>query len=231
MWSQFLWVIYPYLALGLMIVGALYRLILSPLGWGSRSSEILEKNRLKWGSRLFHWGIIFVFGGHVIGLLVPIGVFHAFGIPDEMYHLTADIFGGIAGLVAWVGLLLLLVRRLTNARVRINSSIADIVVVVLLFIVISIGDILTVGYNNIVGPYEYRTTVNPWIRGVLLLHPDKTLMLHVPLIMQIHIVAALALLAVSPFTRLVHIWSIPLRFPVRAPLQYRARSMYNKRVN
>ena len=230
MWSQFWWVIYPYLTLGLMVIGAIYRVIDRPIGWGSRSSEILEKNMLRWGSRLFHWGIIFVFGGHVVGLLVPIQVFHALGIPDEMYHVTADIFGGLAGIAAWLGMLILLLRRLFHPRVRKNSSVADILAVFLLFLVITIGDAVTLIYNNVVGPYEYRTTVNPWIRDVLVFHPDKTLMLHVPLIIQIHIVVALALLAVSPFTRLVHIWSLPIRYAVRAPIQYRARHLYQKRV-
>ncbi|MCL5115860.1 MAG: respiratory nitrate reductase subunit gamma [Firmicutes bacterium] len=227
--NQFWWLIYPYLALVLMIAGSLYRYAHNPMSWGSRSSELLEKRWLKWGSQLFHWGILLVIIGHVMGLLVPLSAYQAVGISAKFYHQNADILGGIAGLMTWVGLLILLLRRFGNIRVRRNSSLSDMVALVLLFIVVTTGDFLTIVRNNLVGPYEYRATVGPWFRGLLVLHPNASLMAHVPVLFQIHIILAFLLFAISPFTRLVHIWSLPLAYLRRVPIQYRDREQYRYR--
>lgn len=224
--GQFWWVIYPYLALAVMVVGTIYRYIYNPLGWGSKSSELLEKRWLRPGSLLFHWGILFVAGGHVIGLLIPKQVHEWLGVSDELYHLSADVLGGLAGFAAWLGVVILLLRRIFNRRVRLNSTPSDYVVLVLLFVVITLGDVVTIGHNNVYGPYEYRDTVGPWVRGLLTLHPDVGLMAQVPLLLQIHVIAAFALFAVSPFSRLVHAWSAPITYPMRAPIQYRSRTRY-----
>ncbi len=224
--TQFWWVIYPYLALATMIVGSFYRYAHNPMSWGSRSSELLEKRWLKWGSQLFHWGILLVIVGHVMGLLVPLSAYQAMGISAPFYHENADILGAIAGLMTWVGLLILLLRRLGNVRVRRNSSVSDLVALGLLFIVVTTGDYLTIVRNNVMGPYEYRATVGPWVRGLFVLHPNAALMTHVPVIFQVHIILAFLLFAISPFTRLVHIWSLPLAHLRRAPVQYRDREQY-----
>jgi nitrate reductase gamma subunit len=224
--NQFWWTIYPYLALVIMVVGSLYRYAHNPMSWGSRSSELLEKRWLKWGSLLFHWGILLVIVGHVMGLLVPLSFYRAMGISSSFYHENADIIGGIAGLITWIGLLILLMRRMGNLRVRRNSSVSDMLSLILLFIVVTTGDYLSIVRNNIVGPYEYRSTVGPWLRGVLVFHPNQNLMAHVPVIFQVHIILAFLLFAISPFTRLVHIWSLPLAYLRRAPIQYRDREQY-----
>ncbi|MCL5065259.1 MAG: respiratory nitrate reductase subunit gamma [Firmicutes bacterium] len=227
--NQFWWLIYPYLALAVMILGSFYRYAHNPMSWGSRSSELLEKRWLKWGSQLFHWGILLVILGHVMGLLVPLSVYTVLGITPHFYHQNADILGGIAGLMTWVGLAILLLRRFGNARIRRNSSVSDMVALGLLFIVVSTGDYLTIVRNNVVGPYEYRATVGPWLRGLVVLHPNIALMAHVPALFQIHIVLAFLLFAISPFTRLVHIWSLPLAYLRRSPIQYRERAQYRYR--
>lgn len=221
--TQFWWLIYPYIALVIMIVGTIYRFAFAKRSWGSKSSEILEKRWLRWGSLLFHWGMLFVIGGHVMGLLIPLSVYQFLHVSTEAYHFVADVFGGLAGLAATVGCGILLLRRVLNHRVRKNSTPSDFIALALLFVVIALGAGQTTIYNNIVGPYEYRLTVGPWTRGLLLLHPNPSLMIHVPIVLQIHIVLTFALFAVSPFTRLVHVWSAPLRYPTRAPIQYRAR--------
>ncbi len=206
-----------------MLLGSLYRLVFRPLTWTARSSEWLEKKWLRWGSLLFHWGMLFVVGGHVMGLLIPMSWYTAMGVRPELYHLMADSAGGVAGLVTWLGSLILLVRRLGNRRVRRNSSFGDFLALGLLFVTITLGDAETLIRNNLVGPYEYRATVGPWARELLLLHPNAQFMVHVPLLLQIHIVFAFLVFAVTPFTRLVHVWSLPVRYPWRAPMQYRRR--------
>ncbi len=228
--AQFLWVILPYLCLMVMIVGSIYRYTYGQIGWTSKSSEILEKSFLRYGSILFHYGMFAVIGGHIMGLLVPLRFYHAVGVPDEVYHMVAVYAGGVAGFVTLVGVVLLLIRRIVNKRVRKHSSPSDYVALILLTIVIALGEFMTVIYSSIHGPYEYRATVAPWFRDIFVLHPNASLMLHVPLVLQIHVVAAWLLFASIPFTRLVHIYSAPWRYPTRAPIQFRSRTRYTRKV-
>lgn len=224
--SQFMWIIFPYTCLLVLVMGTLYRYQFDQLGWGSKSSELLEKRMLTVGSALFHWGILSVFVGHVLGLLVPIEVYNALGISSELYHAAAIILGGLSGLVALAGISILLYRRIANVRVRMNSDFSDYLADGLLWIVTFLGDCVTLGYNLIYGPYEYRTTIGPWIRSLITLHPNATYMVGVPTLFQAHIALAFLLFGVSPFTRLIHIYSIPVAFVLRAPLQYRTRAAF-----
>jgi nitrate reductase gamma subunit len=222
--SEVLWVVLPYLALGLLVGASVVRYAYDPMGWGTRSSQLFETRSLRWGSLLFHWGILFVLVGHVFGLVVPIEAYRAVGIDAHVYHLGADVLGGAAGLAAEAGLAVLIWRRLTVRRVRIHTSVTDALALALLFVVVGLGDLQTVVMNHLVGPYEYRTTVGPWVRELFTLHPDAALMAHVPLVLKLHVVASLVLLGVWPFTRLVHAFSLPLAYLRRAPIQYRSRA-------
>ena len=224
--AEFLWVVLPYLTLGLFVVGSIVRYVYASMAWGSKSSQLLESRRLKWGSLLFHWGIVFVFFGHVFGLLVPIEVYGALGIDAHLYHTGADVLGGLAGLATEGGLAILIWRRLSVRRLRATTELTDWLSLALLFLVVGLGDAQTVVLNNLVGAYEYRLTVGPWVRELFTLHPSAALMAHVPLLLQVHVVASLVLFAVWPFTRLVHVFSLPLAYLRRAPIQYRARSRY-----
>ena len=224
--TTFTWGIFPYICLVVMIVGALYRYQSDQLHWTSKSSEILEKKLLTVGSMLFHVGILFVFAGHVAGLLVPEEFYNSLGISSELYHGGAIMLGGLSGLIALAGISILLYRRIANPRIRMNSDISDYVSDGFLWVVIFLGLAFTLGYSLIHGPYEYRETVGPWIRSVLVLHPDVSLMAGVPVLLQVHIALAFALFGISPFTRLIHIYSIPFAYLTRAPLLYRARYGY-----
>lgn len=224
--SLFLWSVFPYICLLILVIGTIYRYHFNQLSWTSKSSEMLEKRLLTVGSTLFHWGLAFVFAGHVVGLLFPIWLYSDMGISSELYHTGAEILGGVSGLVAFAGISVLLYRRITNLRVRQNSDLSDYVTDGLLWIVILLGLLVTLGYSSIYGAYEYRTTVGPWIRSVIILQPDAGLMAQVPVLLQVHIIAAFILFAVSPFTRLVHLYSLPLAYLMRAPLQYRARDRF-----
>jgi len=225
--TKFTWGVFPYLCFVVMIVGTIYRYQSDQIRWGSKSSELLEKKLLMWGSMLFHIGIFLVFGGHVAGLLVPMQLYTRLGISPELYHAVAEIAGGLAGLMAFAGISLLLYRRIANARVRMNSDFSDYVSDGLLWIVILLGLAFTLGYSTLHGSYEYRATVGPWIRSVLALNPDIALMAGVPLLLQVHIALAFLLFGISPFTRLIHIYSFPIAYLTRAPLQYRARYGYS----
>ncbi|MBX5466601.1 MAG: respiratory nitrate reductase subunit gamma [Firmicutes bacterium] len=221
--SIFWGAVYPYLCLAVLLVGCLYRYAYRPLSWTSRSSQILESRWLKWGSPLFHWGILAVLAGHVLGLLVPVGMWQAVGITPALYHQGADLIGGLAGFVAWVGLDLLLLRRGIHPRLRRTSSLSDWVALGWLWLVVTSGDAITLWYNHTAGPFPYRHTVGPWFRSLFLLKPDPGLLGQLPWPFQVHLLLAFGLFAVTPFSRLVHLWSAPVAYPRRAPIQYRRR--------
>ncbi|OIJ12260.1 respiratory nitrate reductase subunit gamma [Anaerobacillus arseniciselenatis] len=223
--DQFLWLIFPYITLTIFVVGHIYRYNTDQFGWQARSSEFLHKDRnLKWGSTLFHWGIILVFFGHVAGILVPKGFYEIIGISEPLYHWGAIWIGGGAGVITVVGVILLLVRRSTVERIRKNSTRSDFIVLILLSFVILTGFTNTVGYTATGGTFDYRDTVGPWFRGILLFSPNYQLMVGAPIGFQIHILSSFLLFAIWPFTRLVHMWSIPLTYLNRHYIVYRKRN-------
>lgn len=220
--AQFIWGLFPYLCLVVMIVGTLYRYQSDQLRWTSKSSELLEKKLLIIGSVPFHIGILLVFVGHVLGLLIPVDLYNALGISSELYHGAAIVLGGLSGILALFGISILLYRRIAVECVRLDTDISDYISDCLLWIVIFLGLAFTLGYNLVNGPYEYRTTVGPWVRSLFTLHPDVALMTGAPLVLQLHTAVAFLLFGISPFTRLIHIYSFPIAYLTRAPLLYRA---------
>lgn len=220
--SQFLWVIYPYLILVIFLVGLYYRYQTDQFGWTAKSSEILEKKQLRIGSILFHIGIMLVLVGHIGGILVPKAWVSALGVNDHMYHLMAMSVGSVAGLMTLVGCIILVFRRLTNARVRRTSSFGDMLSIILLTLIVVAGMSATL-FNMRGSEFDYRETIGPWMRGVLTFRPDYTLMKEVPVIFKIHVILGLSLFAVFPFTRLVHMLSIPITYLKRSYVLYRKR--------
>ncbi|MFB6465298.1 respiratory nitrate reductase subunit gamma [Cytobacillus sp. Hz8] len=222
MFEQFLWVVLPYIVLTIFIGGHIYRYQHDQFGWTSKSSELLEKKLLRLGSNLFHWGIIFVFFGHVMGLLIPIKVYESMGITEHQYHIIA-LSGGIpAGIAATVGILLLLYRRMSVRRLIKTSTKGDWVALVCLSIVILSGMSATFLNINPNG-FDYRTTIGPWLRGVLTFRADASHLANVPIWFKIHLLAVLGIFAAWPFTRLVHVFSLPLRYLTRSYVIYRKR--------
>lgn len=222
--QQFLWAIFPYLMTTIFIVGHLYRYNANQLEWTAKSSEFLEKKSLRWGSMMFHIGILMVFVGHVVGLLVPKSVMTSIGLSESMYHAGAVYGGGLAGIITLVGILLLLNRRFMNKRVRSTSDFSDFVTVVLISIIVLIGIYNTLIGNQLHPTFDYRETISPWFRGLLTFTPDPFLMSEVPLGFQMHILISFTLIGIWPFTRLVHVWSVPLTYFRRSNILYRKRA-------
>jgi nitrate reductase gamma subunit len=135
-----------------------------------------------------------------------------------MYHTLALYGGTIAGLMALIGVSLFIYRRLTNARLKVHTSTMDWITLILLFAIILLGNI-----NTIFIHYNYRETVAPWFRGLWVFTPNYTLMADVPFLLKLHIFLVFVLTAIFPFTRLVHILSIPLSYIFRRPIIYRER--------
>lgn len=220
--DQFLWVIFPYLCLTIFIVGHILRYNTDQFGWSAKSSQFLEKERLRLGSVLFHWGVIFVFFGHVAGVLIPKGFYEIIGITDHMYHFGAIWFGGAAGVATVVGGALLFIRRVTIKRILVNSGPADFVSLLVLGAVVISGFTNTVGYTATGGTFDYRTTIGPWFRGILSFQPDPGLVSGAPFGFQMHMLLGFLIFAIWPFTRLVHVWSYPLTYLNRKYIVYRS---------
>jgi nitrate reductase gamma subunit len=220
-----LWVVLPYVSFAVFVVGHVWRYRYDQFGWTTRSSQIYESRWLRWGSPLFHLGVLMALGGHVIGLVVPASWTAAIGISEHVYHLVAVVSGTIAGTMTTVGLVLLIIRRRAVRPVFRATTPMDKVLYVALGIVVLLGMANTVHGNLLNGPYDYRESVAVWFRGVFWLHPDPALMADAPFTFQAHAVAALGLFALWPFTRLVHVLSVPVGYLARPYVVYRSRDV------
>jgi len=217
-----LWGIFPYIILTIFIGGHIYRYQKDQFGWTTKSSEFLDKKSIRIGSNLFHFGIIFVLGGHIMGLIIPVGFYNTLGITEHQYHVIALLFGIPAGIAAFVGLVMLYYRRLSVKRIRATSSTSDWVALFFLLLTIVTGLIAT-SFNVDSQGFDYRTTIAPWLRGLFVFHVQPELMATVPIWFKIHIYASFGLYAVWPFTRLVHVFSLPLRYLKRNYVIYKRR--------
>ncbi|MGY0209224.1 respiratory nitrate reductase subunit gamma [Bacillus subtilis] len=221
--GQILWGIMPYIVLTIFIGGHIYRYQHDQFGWTAKSSEMLEKKKLAAGSTLFHWGLLCVVGGHVMGILIPEGVYASLGISEHMYHKMAIGAGLPAGIAACTGLVILTYRRLFDKRIRKTSSPSDILTLLLLLFMMLSGVAAT--FLNIDSKgFDYRTTVGPWFREIALFRPDPSLMESVQLWFKFHIVIGYVVFILWPFTRLVHVFSLPLKYLTRSYVVYRKRS-------
>jgi len=224
----FWWVVFPYIALTVMLLGMLYRFAWRGVSWTAPSTEFFEKKWLRIGSPLFHYGIVFAFVGHIMGMVLPRAFYEKIGVGDETYHLFGMIGGGVAGLMVVAGLIILLIRKMSARRVRAQAAFADYLAVILVLVVSLLGTYITIIYNTTVTAYEYRMTIGPWFRSLFVFQPQYALMQEVPFIFQLHVIVAFLLFATIPFTMLVHIFSLPARYPLRAPIQIRSRSGYRR---
>ena len=219
-----LYVVVPYAAIAVFLVGHWWRYRSDQYGWGARSTQLLESRVLKYSSVLFHVGLLLAIGGHILGVLVPDSWTRAVGLSDDAYHVIAVIGGLIAGVTVTVGFLGLAYRRIRFPRVRVTTTNADVVVFALLAFGIATGMLATL--TNLGDAVHYRDTVGPYFRQIFIFNPEPELMTgeHISLIFQIHVVGVWLLYAFWPFSRLVHAWSIPVDYFRRSPIPYRSRT-------
>jgi respiratory nitrate reductase gamma subunit len=230
--AELLWVILPYLAIATFVVGHVWRWRRDQFTWTTRSTQLLESRLLKFGGPLFHYGLLAVIGGHVIGILIPQSFTESLGIHESLYRDFSATMGTLAGTTMLAGLLILLYRRATDRRVAATTRRMDVAVLALLAFMVASGMWNTVFENVIQGGYDYRATVSPWFRGLFLLDPKASLMSGgaIPLSYQLHAIAGWLLIGLWPFTRLVHAWSVPVTYLRRRPIVYRARASRGVRV-
>jgi nitrate reductase gamma subunit len=219
----FWWVVLPYLALAIFVVGHIWRWRYDQFGWTSRSTQLQERRLLKWGSPVFHYGTFAAIAGHVIGILIPQAWTNAIGIPESAYRWFSAAAGTVAAVLVIGGVIILAGRRLLVPRVRATTDAVDYVALVLLLIVILTGIIPTIGVNLLGHGYNYRVSVAPWFRGLFSFQPDTAAIAAAPLLYQIHATAAWLIWAVWPFSRLVHAWSVPLWYLWRPYVVYRSK--------
>jgi nitrate reductase gamma subunit len=221
--STLLWVVLPYLAIAVFVLGHVWRYRYDKFGWTTRSSQLYERRLLRIGSPLFHFGILVVALGHVGGLVIPDAWTEAVGITEHMYHVVAVVLGTIAGFCTLAGLAILIYRRRTVGPVFLATTRNDKLMYAVLTITIALGLAATVAANVVGGGYNYRESVSPWFRSVFYLQPDPGLMTGVPILFQLHALSALALFCIWPFTRLVHMLTAPIGYVTRPYIVYRSR--------
>ncbi|MGH7777825.1 MAG: respiratory nitrate reductase subunit gamma [Candidatus Dormibacterales bacterium] len=221
--SQYLWLVSPYVAIAVFVVGHVWRYRQDKFGWTTRSTQLLESRWLAFGSNLFHYGALAAIAGHVLGILIPSGWTDLVGLGEARYHLLSTAAGAVAGVACGAGLVILVARRLRFPRVRVTTSYTDMAVYLLLIVLIGLGLFQTIGVNGFGSGYDYRATVSIWFRGVFSLNPQPGLMAAAPLPYQVHAALAWLLFALWPFSRLVHAWSVPFQYLGRPYILYRSR--------
>ncbi|GAB2507826.1 respiratory nitrate reductase subunit gamma [Nocardia heshunensis] len=221
--SSALWLMLPYIAFTSFVLGHLWRYRTDQFGWTTRSSQIYESRLLRLGSPLFHFGMLGVIGGHVLGVLIPQSWTEFVGISEETYHVVAVSAGSVAGLAVIAGISILIYRRIKFTAVRQATTTNDKFMYVLLAAALITGLLNTWGSNLLWGTYNYRDTVSPWFRSLFTLHPHPDLMVGTPWTFQVHGLIVLSLIGFWPYTRLVHMFSAPVGYLFRPYVVYRAK--------
>lgn len=204
--------IYPYIALVVLILGSIIRYDREPYTWRSGSSQLLRRKQLMWGSVLFHLGVLFIFVGHLVGLLTPIVIFDTLGISHSAKQTLAVVAGGIAGTMAIVGATLLVHRRLFDPRVRASSSTTDTLIIILLWVQLFLGlSTIPTSLAHLDG-HEMVKFMN-WAQGIFTFNPDAaSYVADAALVFKLHLFLGLTIFLLFPFTRLVHMLSAPVRY-------------------
>jgi nitrate reductase gamma subunit len=207
--------VYPYLALSVFLIGSLVRFDTDQYGWRSKSSQLLRRRQLILGSVLFHVGILGILAGHALGLLTPVVVFEFLGISHGFKQMMAIVVGGLCGTACFVGLVMLIHRRLFDSRIRKTSSLSDIAVLLILFVQLSLGMLtipLSLGHLDGSMMVKFMT----YVQGIATLRPQPALIAGVPLIFKLHMLLGFTIFLIFPFTRLVHVWSAPVGYLFRS---------------
>lgn len=211
--------IYPYIALAVLAIGSIIRYDREPYTWRSGSSQLLRRKQLVMGSVLFHVGVLVIFFGHLVGLLTPIAVFDAMGISHSAKQILAIVAGGIAGVLAIIGATMLVHRRLFDARVRAASSPSDTFIIILLWLQLLLGlATIPVSMQHLDGHEMVKFMT--WAQGIFTFQSDAaSYVADASPIFKAHLFLGLTILLVFPFTRLVHMLSVPVRYMWRPGYQ------------
>ena len=217
--------IYPYITLAVFIIASIIRYDREQYTWKTGSSQLLESKELKRGSRAFHIGVIMVLLGHFVGLLTPAEVWHFVGIEASHKQLIAMGLGGVFGLLCFYGLTILIKRRLTNPRIRATSSKMDIAVLLLLYVQLILGLLsIFVSAGHLDG--AEMLLLMSWAQNIVTLDGAEAAaaIAQVHWIYKLHVFLGMSLFLVFPFSRLVHIASVPIQYLSRSYQVVRSKS-------
>jgi nitrate reductase gamma subunit len=217
--NTFLFGYYPYICLTVFFIGSLIRFDREQYTWRSGSSQLLRRKQMRVGSNLFHIGVLIIFFGHLFGLLVPVEIYEAVGIGHTFKQVAAITVGGIAGVLALIGSTMLLHRRLADPRIRRTSAPSDHFVLILLWVQLVLG-MMTIPISA--GHLDGHMMVQfmGWAQGIWTFQPGAAaLVAGAPFIFKLHLFLGLTTFLVFPFTRLVHVWSVPVWYVGRQGFQ------------
>lgn len=202
---------YPYVAGTVFVLGSLVRFDMSQYTWKTNSSQIMDSTRrFRIGNNLFHIGVLFLFFGHLFGLLLPHSWYPYLGLTASSKQLLAMISGGAAGLLALVGGAILIHRRLTNPRVRAQSSQMDVPILLILYAQLLLG-LLTIPFSAQHANGAMMLVLADWAQAIVTFQPGAAAVVaNVPWVYKVHLFLGLTVFLLFPFTRLVHIWSAPV---------------------
>ena len=220
---------YPYFCLTIFLLGSLVRFDREQYTWKTGSSQLLRKRQLRWGSNLFHVGILTIFGGHFVGLLTPIWVFDFLGVSHSFKQGLAITAGGIAGIACFIGITLLAHRRLFDPRIRATSSFSDTAILLILWVQLSLGlSTIFVSLEHMDG--HEMVKFMDWAQGILTLQPSAAqYVADVHPIFKAHLFLGMTIFLLFPFTRLVHAWSAPVWYLGRPGYQVVRTRLKRKR--
>jgi len=206
---------YPYIAISVFFIGSLARYDRDQYTWRTGSSQFLRADELRLGSNLFHIGILLLFVGHFVGLLTPPDVYHALGLSTSAKQILAVVAGGVFGGVCLRGIIILIRRRLTDARIRATSSRMDI------FILLLIGVQLVLGLMTLpISIYHHdganMLLLSEWAQRIVTFRSGAADQIsEIGIVFKLHLFLGQTLFLVFPFSRLVHVWSVPLGYVTR----------------
>ncbi len=202
--------VYPYMALAVFIVGSWARFDLSQYTWKAGSSQFMRDKNMRLASNLFHVGIIAVLAGHFVGLLTP-SVVYARWLSYENKQLMAMLIGGFFGLLCLVGLVMLLWRRMTDPRVRAQSTKSDIMILWVLLVQLLLG-LFTIYVSTAHMDGSQMVLLANWAQQVVTFQPVMAAASIEPvgLAYKLHVFLGITLFVLFPFTRLVHVVSAPV---------------------
>lgn len=216
--NDFFFGIYPYLAISIMTLGTILRYDQDPYSWKAGSSQFLRSKGMRFGSNLFHVGIILLFFGHLVGLLTP----------EPLYHLVmtaaakqkmAMIAGGVFGIICFIGMTILILRRLTDPRIRATSRPADIMILLVLYVQLILG-LATIPFSAQHPDGSSMIALANWAQHIVTFQGGAAdFIAGEPVIFKLHIALGLTIFVLFPFTRLVHMLSAPVKYIFRSGYQ------------
>jgi nitrate reductase gamma subunit len=202
---NFVFTVYPYICLSVFLMGSLARFDRDQYTWKSDSSQMLRTGSLRWGSNLFHIGILFLFFGHFVGLLTPHWLYEHF-ISAPQKQVFAVVSGGTAGFLCFIGLSLLLHRRLFDPRIRLTSHRTDIAILVILWVQLVIG-LITLPFSLGHADGAAMLALSDWAQRIVTLRPNADGLVGLDWPFKLHLVLGMTIFLLFPFSRLVHVWS------------------------